>query len=164
METGAVIGVGLPDLTAMPILGGDLITWWAPHPRLQLGVQLGMGMTMLPYGCTEAVPFIGERGHSGCGEGLGEDFTLLPRVLFDSRFFVTPSTTLGANLGMTFVVSRVTWGLDYEFVPYPTAGVVIETKLGAAGRFGLRAGLSYIHIAYRESRGFLAPTLAFGWR
>ena len=157
-----LFGDGIPEMSPRPTLGGDVSWWWAPHPRFELGVATGLAMTVLPYGCSDHVPFIGERGQAGCGDALDDNVTGLPRIALGLRFLVGQRAVFGALLGTTFVIAS---GVepDYFLYPYPTAGVFVDAKLGAARHFGLRASFSYIQIAYRESRGFFAPAAAFFW-
>jgi len=161
-----VSGVDLPEMSARPTLGGDVSWWWAPTPRFQLGVGLGLAMTVLPYGCADTRLSIGERGNAGCGAGLTEHFTWLPRGSLGARLFVTPATALQATAGTTFfwpTVSEVAFLPlpleDITLIPAPTAGIAVETRLGAAGRSSVRVGLSYVHFEH----GFLVPTLAVSW-
>jgi len=162
VEGGALIGDGIPEMRPRPTVRGDVDIWWAPHPRFNLGLATGLGVTVLPYGCTDVIPAIGERGHAGCGDGLYEDFTYMPRVMLRLRLLLGAGISVGAFFGSTFIMSHDV--NDYWAFPYPVAGLFAETRFGATGRFGLRASVGYIDIAYRDSRGFWAPTLAFLWK
>lgn len=159
---GALIGVGEPELSARPTVGGDVSWWWAPHSSLHIGLATGVGLSSLPFGCNDAQPLIGERGGAGCANDLREQFVLLPSALFAARFLLGPRAAVGAHIGTTFIM---TGGLqEYLLYPYPTAAIFVESRFGETDRFGLRASLGYIKIAYRESHALLAPTLAFDWR
>lgn len=157
VEGGTLLGVNISEMSPRPTLGGDVSWWWAPHPVFHLGVETGLDMTVLPYGCSDTGLSIGERGHSGCGDALTEHFTALPRLSFGSRLLVTPATALVASLGATFIMP--TLEDNVVFRPFPTFGVAFETSLGRGGHLGLRAGVSYIHSVYgTRSGGFLALT------
>jgi hypothetical protein len=160
VEAGALIGSGVPEMSPRPTLSGDVKVFWAPHAIFQLGLDLGVGMTVLPYGCSDHVPFIGERGRAGCGSALSEDFTVLPRGLFTARFILGPRAAAGLFAGATFFIGDGV--AEYALYPYPTIGVNFATKV--RDRLELSAGFGYIDIAYRESRGFLAPTLSLTWQ
>src|SRR5262249_48026685 len=135
VEGGALIGVGIAELGARPTLGGAVNNWWAPAPSFRVGLQIGLEMTVLPYGCD-----------GGCA-GVSERFTELPRLSFGARLLVPPSIAIGASAGPTFIVV----GPSFEVaLPLPTAGVTFETKLGAASRLELRAGVNYIHVPYGQ--------------
>jgi hypothetical protein len=166
VEGGVLIGVGVPEMSPRPTLGGDVSWWWAPTPRFQLGVATGLSATVLPYGCADTKLSIGERGHAGCGSALVEDVTWLPRLSFGARFLVTPTTAVAASVGTTFFwptgseVAFLPWPLeDITLIPAPTAGIAVETRVGSTGRASLRAGLAYIIFEH----AFLMPTLAVGW-
>jgi hypothetical protein len=162
VEGGALIGRGIPEMSPRPTIRGDISIWWTPHPAFNLGFSTGVGVTVLPYGCTDVIPGIGERGHAGCGDGLRDNFTLLPRLMLGLRVLVGPRAAVGASFGTTFIMAE---GVnDYFLYPYPTAGVFAEISIGPADRVSLRAGFWYVDIAYRDSRGFLAPTLALSWK
>ena len=160
VEAGALVGVGIPEMSPRPTLSGDVKFLWAPRPTFQLGLDLGLGMTVLPYGCSDAVPFIGERGRSGCGSALSENLTFMPRALFAARFILGPRAAVGVSAGATFLVAHGV--AEYALYPYPTIGVNFATKV--SDRLQLSAGIGYVDIAYRESRGFLFPTLALAWQ
>jgi hypothetical protein len=167
VEGGVLFGVGIPEMSPRPTLGGDVSWWWAPTPRFQLGVATGLAMTVLPYGCADTKLSIGERGHAGCGSDLTERFTWLPRFSLGARLFVTPATALQVTLGTTFFWPTVAEAgflplplEDITLIPGLTAGIAIETRVGAAGRSSVRAGLSYVSFEH----GFLVPTLAVSWR
>jgi hypothetical protein len=166
VEGGMLVGVGVPEMSPRPTLGGDVSWWWAPTPRFQLGVETGLAMTVLSYGCADTKLSIGERGHAGCGSGLTEHFTWLPRLSLGARLFVTPATALQVTLGTMFfwpTVAEVGFLPlpleDITLIPAPTAGIAVETRVGAAGRSSLRAGLAYIIFEH----AFLMPTLAVSW-
>jgi hypothetical protein len=166
VEAGMLSGVDLPEMSARPTLGGDVNWWWAPTPRFHLGVETGLAMTVLSYGCADTRLSIGERGNAGCGSGLTEIFTWLPRSSLGARLLVTPATALQATLGTTFFwptvgeVGFLPLPLeDITLIPRPTAGIAVEARIGATGRSSVRVGLSYVYFEH----GFLMPTLAVGW-
>jgi hypothetical protein len=166
VEGGMLFGVGVPEMSPRPTLGGDVSWWWAPTAGFHLGVATGLAITVLPYGCADTKLSIGERGHAGCGSDLVEHATWLPRLSFGARLLVTPTTAVAASVGTTFFWPTVAEAgflplplEDITLIPAPTAGIALETRVGSTGRWSLRAGLAYIIFEH----AFLMPTLAVGW-
>jgi hypothetical protein len=152
---GAVIADGFTSFDSRPIVGGGVTAVWSPAHYLELGLEGGVAGTRLPYGQSDGPAKL------GLSDNIVESFTLLPRVMFGPRFVPTPNVALGLAVGSTWLWSSAGAGL--AIVPYPTASVALQIKLGSEARYGLRAAFSYMHLWFSHDKAVLAPTIAFTW-
>ena len=153
---GALIADGFTSFDARPTIGGDVTAVWSPHRHLELGLEAGLAGTRLPYG-----GYSDEPAKLGFGDNAVESFTLLPRLMFGPRFVPAPNVSLGVSVGSTWLWSRA--GSAFVIIPYPTAGVALQIKLGPEARYGVRAAFSYMHVWFGHDKAVLAPTVAFTW-
>jgi hypothetical protein len=159
LEPGVLVGRGFPEIGALPTFGGDITCWWSPTAHLDLGLEIGGAVTLLPYGNTDGEPVVGRRG--GDSQTLNRDVTFLPRVMFGTRAFLSPGVWAGLFMGHTQIASGELGA--FSVIPYPTASVALESRFGANGRYGVRAAFSYMHFWFKAGDALMISTLAFTW-
>ena len=154
-----LVGQGFPEIGTLPTFGGDITTWWSPAAHLDLGLETGAAVTLLPYGSNDGEPILGKRGVDS--QGVKRDVTFLPRVMLGTRAFVLPGVWAGLFVGHTQIVSGELG--RFSVIPYPTVSVAVEARFGANGRYGVRAAFSYMHFWFNEGDALMTSTLAFTW-
>lgn len=160
LSVGALLGVHLPELSVRPTLGVGATCWWKPTARLDLGIQATLTLTSIPYGNNDGEPVIGNRGGYNPAY-LEEDLTALPRLAFAWRYALSDATSLRGLLGATFLLAGEM--KEFALVPFPTAGIAVETKLGHSGSLKLRAGVEYILFVIDFNKGMVAPSVGLAW-
>jgi hypothetical protein len=156
MEPGALIARGFTEIDKKPTFGADVNVWWSPLRHLDIGLETGGSITMLPFGQFYEEASLGERGSS---DALRESPVLLPRAMFGARVVPLSGISVGAFAGASWLVSGP--AAEFAFVPHPSAGVAVQAKFGPGKRYGVRAAVNYIRLSWGGE--FVMPTIAFTW-
>ena len=158
---GALTGVRLQEVTFRPTVAGAATRWWSPGSRLDLGLQLGLGVTVLPYGADEGRAVLGWRT-SYAPYRLDNEVTLLPRLAFAARLSITDAVSVVGGAGATFFESASMGGMG--IFPFPTLLGAVQIALGAGERFALQIGLESMIVPVSPGGGLLGAGIALVWR